>query len=171
MNSIGPWWGTPAVTFGGVLLTLCATVWLDYRKGRRETAFRWADRKIALYTHLARVCRDARGIPVWPETSEEPTVLSSVRDDVGEVEYLAPPAVVREARTAMAAMEALLSHVATIRRESAPGHHNAIAARFAEEHQRLVAAVTAAVDKFVEVSRTDVDIKSKFTTLSAQQQN
>ena len=159
------------MTFGGVLLTLCATVWLDYRKGRRETAFSWADRKIALYTHLARVCRDVRDIPVWPGTAEETTVLSGLRDDLGEVEYLAPPAVVREARTATAAVEALLGHAGMIRRDSAPGHHNAIAVQFAEEHQRLVAAVTAAVDEFVEVSRTDVDIKSKFAALPAQQQD
>src|SRR4051794_8817550 len=104
MNSTGPWWGTAAVTFTGVLLTLAATVWIDYRKGRRETAFRWAERKLTLYTHFARQCRDTRDVPVWPENPEEATLLEAIRDDVGDIEYIAPPAVTHAAGEALAAV-------------------------------------------------------------------
>lgn len=166
MNSTGPWWGTAAVTFTGVLLTLAATVWIDYRKGRRETAFRWADRKIALYTHLARACRDSRDLTVWPESADETTQLETIRDDVGDIEYVAPPAVTRAASDALAAVEALFSHVRVIRTESTPGHQGAVAARFVEELSQLSEAVSTAVDAFVKISRADVDIKSKFAALS-----
>lgn len=159
------------VTFAGVLLTLAATVWIDYRKGRRETAFRWADRKITLYTHLARLCRDARDVAVWPESPEEATLLDSIRDDVGDIEYVAPRAVTHAAGEALAAIEAMLGHARTIRNESTPGHQATIATRFTEEHQRLVTAVSTAVDKFVKTSRTDVDIKSKFATLTDRRQS
>lgn len=102
---------------GGVLLTLPVTVWLDHRKGRRETTarlvehtresvYRWTERKLDLYSRHLKSCHDLRDLDVWPGSSSQPlTATGSLTDAIArsatEIVFIAPARVSGPAQRAV----------------------------------------------------------------------
>lgn len=167
MNS-GPWWGTPVITFAGVLLTLLSTVWINIVSRRRESAFRWAEVKKRLYTSFVQACRDLQRVTVWPADTNLAESLDAIRKLTVEFEIIAPPRVTDRAATALAAAERLAEHIAKIRNESKAGHGDTIAERFRDDHTKALNALSSAVEDFLRAVRADLDVKSRFAPLTPQ---
>ncbi|TCO61935.1 hypothetical protein [Actinocrispum wychmicini] len=168
MNTTGPWWGTPVVTFAGVLLTLFSTMWITYRTKRRETAFRWVEAKKQLYISFTQSCHDLRRLAVWTAAETEPhTALAAIRLLTVEFEIIAPPRVTEHAAATLLAAERLADHIVTIRAESRPGPGNTIAERFREPHTQIEQELSVTMREFVATARADLDVKSRFAPLTA----
>jgi hypothetical protein len=174
MNSSGPWWAIPAFTLGGVLLTLLVTVWLDRRKGvreiearlvehDRESAFRWTERKLDLYSrHLTR-CHALTEIAVWPgrhgETPADPAAAAdAILHSAIELLYLAPQPVSAPANRTVAAAKALANKITEIRENSRPGHLGSIDAGFRDANDAARNTFAVAVAEFTATTRQDIDI-------------
>jgi hypothetical protein len=163
MNSTGPWWSTPAFTLGGVLLTLLVTVWLDHRRGRRESRHRWTERKMELYSEFLDACDVVRDIRVWPvgrDADPAPTAepFSRVKQASRRSAYVAPAAVRDRLTLVVRAANRLVTTIEEVRAESTRGHSGGVDDRL---RAGLIAAseeFDEAVDAFVTASRTDIDV-------------
>lgn len=179
VNPNGPWWIPVTMTMAGVMITLLVNVWLDSRRGRREvaarlseygreTAFRWAERKLELYsTHMGH-CHSLADLPVWPSAAgAEPVdpgeLVANLSRGADRLGYLAPPAV-REAtgRTVDAARE-LAGTITAIRRETRRGHDGGVAVAARPRWEEARAAFVSAVAGFASASRADLDIATEQT--------
>ncbi|MFJ8963281.1 hypothetical protein ACIRG5_28230 [Lentzea sp. NPDC102401] len=165
MNSTGPWWGTPVITFAGVLLTLFATMWISFLSRRRESAFRWAEVKRQLYNNFIQECRELQRAPVWPAAPVAGNPLDAIRQLTVEFEIIAPRRVTERAAKTLSAAERLVEHIAKIRAESKAGHGNAIAERFRADHSKSAQDFTDAVQDLLHAVRADLDVKAKFSPL------
>lgn len=168
MNSTGPWWGTPVITFAGVLLTLFSTMWISFLSRRRETAFRWAEVKRKLYNSFVQACRELERTPVWPAETGPGGPLDAIRDLAVEFEIIAPRRVTERASATLAAAERLVEHTAKIRTESKPGHGHTIAERFRDDHSKALDHFSTAVRDLLHAVRADLDVKAKFAPLAAR---
>jgi hypothetical protein len=174
MNSSGPWWAIPAFTLGGVLLTLLVTVWLDHRKGRRETAarlvertresvYRWTERKLDLYSRHLKSCHDLRDLDVWPGSSSQPltatgSLIDAIARSATEIVFIAPARVSGPAQRAGTTARTLADLIEEIRGSSKPGHQGRIDERFRERHADAARTFACAVVEFVAAARSDADI-------------
>lgn len=149
------------ITFTGVLLTLFATVWINYRTGRRETAFRWAESKKQLYTGFAQACHDLRRVHVWPADTDPRAALDAIRLLEVEFQITAPAKVAQKTAVALAAAERFAGLVDKIRRESKPSHGNAIASEFRDRHTEAERELMTALHDFLQAARADLDVRSK----------
>ncbi|MGQ0838085.1 hypothetical protein [Actinokineospora sp.] len=168
MTSSGPWWAIPAFTLGGVLLTLLVTVWLDHRKGKRETAarlvehtresvFRWTERKLDLYGRHLKNCRELRDVEVWP-AADIGSPVDAIVGTATEIVFIAPAAVSGPAERTVTAAHALADVVTEIRANSKPGHQGTIDARFRDRFADAEREFAAAVTAFTAAARRDADI-------------
>lgn len=176
MNAQGSWWIPVVMTFAGVLITLLVNVWIDQRKGGRETAarlsgyaresaFRWTERKLDLYSGHLSTCHSLADLAVWPRerdgTAPDPEPLAaSIARSAAELVYLAPRPVQRPTEETVSAARALSELIMEIRRNTTPGHGGtvevAVRTRLSESRERFAAAVT----EFVTVTRADIDIET-----------
>jgi hypothetical protein len=163
MDGSGSWWGTPVVTFAGVLLTLLVTMWIDRRKAARESRYRWAAEKMALYSELLNACDDLGEIEVWPaERGVEPADTREpyvrIRRTVRRA-YPAPhPVRTRMAEVLSAATE-LVATIDEIRASSKPGHQGSVDDRVRLRLEATRAAFAERVEEFLAASRADIDVE------------
>lgn len=156
------------ITFGGVLLTLCATVWLNYRTSRRDTAFRWVEAKRQLYADFVKACHDLRRLPVWPTDGDPRSILDEIRGPAVEIEIISPARVTEKAMAAVVAAERLVTLIGSIRGESKAGHGDGVVERFRDKHLDAVRELSSAVDEFLASARVDLDVKSRLARPDSQ---
>jgi hypothetical protein len=163
MNSSSPWWSTPVFTLGGVLLTLLVTVWLDHRRGRRESRHRWTEHKMALYSEFLDACDDLRDISVWPaDRAGEPAAtlppLTRIRRVTRRATYPAPGPVRVSLTGVVHAARKLATTIDELRATTKPGHAGALDDRVRPRLEAALSAFDKQVDAFIAASRTDIDI-------------
>lgn len=163
MNSSGPWWSTPAFTLAGVLLTLLVTVWLDHRRGRRESRHRWTERKMELYSEFLDACDGFRDLEVWPrdrEAAPAPTKapFGLVRQAAARAAYVAPAEVRDRLADATGAAATLVTAIESVRADTKRGHAGAVDERARAGLDTARGAFDDAVDAFVDASRKDIDV-------------
>ncbi len=163
MGFSGPWWGTPVVTFGGVLLTLLVTMWIDRRKAARESRYRWAAEKMALYSELLDACDDLGEIEVWPVgRGAEPagTRASYVRiRRIVRRGYPAPSPVRARMAAVLSAAAELVTMIDEVRAGSKPGHQGALDDRMRSRFDVARADFDMQVEEFLAASRADIDVE------------
>lgn len=165
MNATGPWWITPVLTLGGVLLTLLVTVWLDARRGRRESRHRWTEHKMAIYSEFLDACDDFRDLPVWPATDLTESV-TRIRRVARRAVYFAPGKVRETIAGVVGAARELAATVDEIRATTKAGHNNGLDDRVRPRFEQARAAFDGWVDAFAGTSRADIDISGPFDTLA-----
>lgn len=168
MISTGPWWGTPVITFGGVLLTLFSTMWISFLSRRRETAFRWAEARKQLYTSFVQSCRDLQRVRVWPAVDDPAVHLETIRLLTVEFEIIASHRVTERAAATLGVAERLADHVGKIRAESKAGHGNVIVDRFRSDHAAIESEFVSGLQELLRTIRIDLDVKSKFEPLASR---
>jgi len=162
-----PAWVTPLIALGGVLLTLLVTIWMDYRKARRETRFQWTAQLLALYRDFLAAANDLRQLPVWPALSTDPPppidpLYERLRAVSAEAQLLAHRKVTDRMTATVTAAAALRTAVTTIRTTSGPGHGGVIDQRQRPAHDTATAEFAAAIDDFLAAARADLDLRSPF---------
>lgn len=165
MNSAGPWWGTPVITFTGVLLTLLSTMLINFWSRRRETAFRWAEAKKQLYSSFVQASHDLRRTPVWPADADPATTLDVLRQLTVEFEIIAPHQVTQRAAAVLTAAERLTKSTLQIRSESKAAHGHSVADRFRQSHAEAESNFADSMQQFLRAARTDLDVPSGFVPL------
>lgn len=165
MSSSGPWWVVVAATFTGVLLTQATAWWMDQRKARRESAFRWTNRNIEFYSDYLDSCHELLDLPVWPANAEAKPLIDRLRQKAVKIRFVAPPPVTEALDKSLRAASGLAAQIGTIRSTSKPGHDDKIDERLLPDYRRHVDALSSAVDEFTAAARIDVDITSVFRGL------
>jgi hypothetical protein len=163
MDASGPWWGTPVITFGGVLLTLLVTMWIDRRRSARESRYRWAAEKMALYSELLDACDDLGEIEVWPaERGAEPAGTRAPYVRIRRIvrrAYPAPHPVRTRMTEVLSAADDLVSTIDEVRASSKPGHRGAVDDRVRSGLRAARTSFAERVDAFLAASRTDIDVE------------
>lgn len=165
MSSSGPWWVVLVFTFAGVLLTQTTTWWMDQRKARRESAFRWTNRNIEFYSDFLDACHELLDLPVWPADAEVKPLTDRLRQKAVKIRFVAPQPVTTALDKALRATSDLAAQIGTIRTTSKPGHGGKIDERLLPGYRRHADALSVAVDEFTAAARIDVDITSVFRGL------
>lgn len=170
MNSTSAW-TTPLIALGGVLLTLLVTVWMDYRKARRETRFQWTAQLLELYRDFLAASNDLRQAPVWPTPPDSPPqpvdpLVERLRAVSAEARLLAHRDVTDRMAATVTTAETLRDTVTAIRTSTEPGHSGAIDQRRRPEYDTARASFSAAVEDFLTAARADIDLRSPFSRTS-----
>lgn len=157
-------WATPLITLGGVLLTLAVTMWIDHRKGLRETRFQWTTHLLTLYREFLVACNELRKIEVWPGTKDDIIVLvKDLRDRTAEAPFLAHRDVTKQMTDALRAADNLADTIRNIRQNSAPGHNSKVDERMRPAYDAALRAFDTSVDDFIAAARSDIDVRSPFS--------
>ena len=145
------------------MLTLAVTVWIDHRKGRRDTRFQWTTHLLTLYREFLTTCNELRKVEIWPETpGDAASLVKQLRDRAAEAPFLAHREVTQRMADAVLAAEKLAAAVTHIRENSTPGHGGHVDERMRPEHDTALRAFAASIDDFIEAARGDIDVRSPF---------
>ncbi len=156
-------WITPLITFGGVLLTLAVTVWIDHRKGRRDTRFQWTTHLLTLYREFLVACNELRKAEIWPETpGDTATIVKQLRDRAAEAPFLAHRDVTSRMADTVSSAEKLADAITHVRENSTPGHGGHVDERMRPVYESALRAFAVSIDDFVEAARSDIDVRSPF---------
>ncbi|ANZ35918.1 hypothetical protein BBK82_07300 [Lentzea guizhouensis] len=154
-----------AFTFAGVLLTQATTWWMDQRKARRESAFRWTNRNIEFYADFVDACHELLELPVWPADTPLKPLTDKLRQKSVKIRFVAPPPVNETLDKTLRAVAELAAQIDSIRTTSKPGHGDRIDERLLPGYRGSAEALSAALDEFMAAARIDVDITSVFRGL------
>lgn len=160
-------WTTPLITFGGVLLTLAVTMWLDQRKARRETRFQWTTHLLTQYRDFLAACNELRQARVWPAVSEDAatdidSLVGRLQNVSSEARFLAHRDVTGQMTKTVQAAERLSTAIADVRANSRPGHAGQIDQRLRPAYDAALLDFVTYIDDFIEAARTDIDLRSPF---------
>ncbi|WP_018681280.1 hypothetical protein [Actinokineospora enzanensis] len=159
MTSSGPWWATPLIalvgTVGGVVLTLLVS-------GRRDARSRFGDRKRVIYADFLGACDELRQLRIWPADQPTAPVIGRIRAQSMHTVLVAHRAVTEALSAAVEAAARLAAVVDEIRSTSTPGYGGAVDERRRPRYTEATAAFDAALNEFVRVARTDIDVRTAY---------
>lgn len=156
-------WGPSVFAFGGVLLTLLVTMWIDWRKAARESRFRWAKEKMALYSDLLDACDELAELQVWPaERGGEPVDTRAPYVRLRRIvrrAYPVPQPVRTVIDAVLPAATDLVAVIDEVRAASKPGHQGALDDRLRLRFDTARTVFTSRMVEFLDASRIDIDIE------------
>lgn len=146
----------------GVLITSLLSL-MSARTQRRRLSREY---KVAAYPQLADAGRKLARTSVWPvEAGTTEQLLEKLLELAEQTAFFSPPQVNAAVRILSVAAKEHQNTITSIRDDSTPGHRNSVDRRFQEKYRKSLTALHRAIDDFVRVGRSDLEIRGPYHSI------
>jgi len=168
MNSTAPWWGTAVIALVGSLFGVVVTSLTTLSNRRIERRRLTREAKAKAYPAVSGAAMQLARLPVWPIVSGDPGELGDrLREFCEELQFITTPKVSEAATGLLSAAERHADILTGIRRDSKPGHNDALDRRFVTSYDTSRNELRSAVARFVAAGRQDLEIRGHYVPIQS----